>query len=34
VVTSGAQQAIALTAQATLEPGDVAVVESPTFIGR
>jgi 2-aminoadipate transaminase len=33
VVTSGAQQAIALTAQATLEPGDVAVVESPTFIG-
>jgi DNA-binding transcriptional MocR family regulator len=33
VVTSGAQQAIALAAQATLEPGDVAVVESPTFIG-
>jgi DNA-binding transcriptional MocR family regulator len=33
VVTSGAQQAIALTAHATLEPGDVAVVESPTFIG-
>jgi DNA-binding transcriptional MocR family regulator len=33
VVTSGAQQAIALSAHATLEPGDVAVVESPTFIG-
>jgi DNA-binding transcriptional MocR family regulator len=33
VVTSGAQQAIALTARATLEPGDVALVESPTFIG-
>jgi DNA-binding transcriptional MocR family regulator len=33
VITSGAQQAIALCAQATLEPGDVAVVESPTFIG-
>ena len=33
VITSGAQQAIALSAQATLEPGDVAVVESPTFIG-
>ena len=33
VVTSGAQQAIALTVRATLEPGDVAVVESPTFIG-
>src|SRR5829696_1230815 len=33
VVTSGAQQAIALTARATLERGDVAVVESPTFIG-
>jgi 2-aminoadipate transaminase len=33
IVTSGAQQAIALCAQATLEPGDVAVVESPTFIG-
>jgi len=33
VVTSGAQQAIALCAQATLEPGDVAVIESPTFIG-
>jgi DNA-binding transcriptional MocR family regulator len=33
VVTSGAQQAIALVTRATLEPGDVAVVESPTFIG-
>src|SRR5918992_257418 len=33
VITSGAQQAIALSAQATLEPGDVAVIESPTFIG-
>ena len=32
-ITSGAQQAIALAARATLEPGDVAVVESPTFIG-
>jgi DNA-binding transcriptional MocR family regulator len=33
VITSGAQQAIALTVRATLEPGDVAVIESPTFIG-
>jgi DNA-binding transcriptional MocR family regulator len=33
VITSGAQQAIALAARATLEPGDVALVESPTFIG-
>jgi 2-aminoadipate transaminase len=33
VVTSGAQQAIALCAHATLEPGDVAVIESPTFMG-
>src|SRR5829696_6932917 len=33
VITSGAQQAIALVARATLEPGDVAVIESPTFIG-
>lgn len=33
IVTSGAQQAIALSARATLEPGDVAVIESPTFIG-
>jgi 2-aminoadipate transaminase len=33
VVTSGAKQGISLTARATLEPGDVAVVESPTFAG-
>jgi len=33
VVTSGAQQALALCAHATLEPGDVAVIESPTFMG-
>jgi DNA-binding transcriptional MocR family regulator len=33
VVTSGAQQAISLTAHAVLEPGDVALIESPTFIG-
>jgi len=33
VITSGAQQALALCAQATLEPGDVAVIESPTFVG-
>jgi 2-aminoadipate transaminase len=33
VITSGAQQAIALSARAVLEPGDVAVTESPTFIG-
>jgi DNA-binding transcriptional MocR family regulator len=33
VITSGAQQAIALSVQSILEPGDVAVVESPTFIG-
>jgi DNA-binding transcriptional MocR family regulator len=33
VITSGAQQAISLAAQATLEPGDVAVIESPTFMG-
>jgi DNA-binding transcriptional MocR family regulator len=33
VITSGAQQAIALAARATLEPGDVAVIESPTFMG-
>src|SRR5262245_28887339 len=32
-VTSGAQQAINLTANAVLEPGDVAVIESPTFVG-
>jgi len=33
VVTSGAKQAINLTAQAILEPGDIAVVESPSFVG-
>jgi DNA-binding transcriptional MocR family regulator len=33
IVTSGAKQAINLAAQAILEPGDVAVVESPTFVG-
>ena len=33
VITSGAQQAISLSAHAVLEPGDVAVIESPTFIG-
>src|SRR5262245_19733439 len=33
IVTSGAKQGISLTARATLEPGDVAVVESPTFVG-
>ncbi len=33
VVTSGGQQAIDLVARATLEPGDVAVIESPTFVG-
>ena len=33
IVTSGAQQAISLTAKSILEPGDVAVVESPTFVG-
>ena len=33
VVVSGAKQGISLTARATLEPGDVAVVESPTFAG-
>ena len=33
IVTSGGQQAIDLTARALLEPGDVAVVESPTFTG-
>jgi DNA-binding transcriptional MocR family regulator len=33
IVTSGAKQGISLTARATLEPGDVAVVESPTFAG-
>ncbi|HEY1277616.1 MAG TPA: PLP-dependent aminotransferase family protein [Thermoleophilaceae bacterium] len=33
VVTSGAMQAINLTARAVLEPDDVAVVESPGFVG-
>jgi DNA-binding transcriptional MocR family regulator len=33
VVTSGAKQALSLTARATLEKGDVAVIESPTFVG-
>jgi len=33
VVTSGARQAIDLTARTVLEAGDVAVVESPTFVG-
>jgi DNA-binding transcriptional MocR family regulator len=33
VVTTGARQAIDLVARALLEPGDVAVVESPTFTG-
>jgi DNA-binding transcriptional MocR family regulator len=33
IVTSGARQAIDLVCRALLEPGDVAVVESPTFIG-
>ena len=33
IVTTGAQQAIDLVARALLEPGDVAVVESPTFTG-
>jgi 2-aminoadipate transaminase len=33
VVTSGAQQGLRLAMEAVLEPGDVAVTESPTFIG-
>jgi DNA-binding transcriptional MocR family regulator len=33
IVTSGAKQAINLATQAILEPGDVAVIESPTFVG-
>jgi 2-aminoadipate transaminase len=33
IITSGAQQAISLAAHATLEPGDIAVTESPTFMG-
>jgi 2-aminoadipate transaminase len=33
VVTSGAKQALGFAARGTLEDGDVAVIESPTFIG-
>lgn len=33
VVTTGARQALDLVSRALLEPGDVAVVESPTFTG-
>ncbi len=33
IVTSGARQAIDLVSRALLEPGDVAVVESPSFVG-
>lgn len=33
LVTTGARQALDLTARALLGPGDVAVVESPTFAG-
>jgi DNA-binding transcriptional MocR family regulator len=33
LVTSGARQAIDLVARAILSPGDVAVIESPTFAG-
>jgi GntR family transcriptional regulator/MocR family aminotransferase len=33
IVTSGARQAIDLAARTLVEPGDVAVVESPTFVG-
>ena len=33
VVTNGGRQALDLVARALLEPGDVAVVESPTFTG-
>jgi 2-aminoadipate transaminase len=33
VVVSGAKQGLNLIAQATLEEGDVAVIESPTFVG-
>jgi DNA-binding transcriptional MocR family regulator len=33
IVTTGGQQAIDLVARTLLEPGDVAVVESPTFTG-
>ncbi len=33
IVTSGARQAIDLVVRTLTEPGDVAVVESPTFVG-
>src|SRR3954468_19402801 len=33
IVTSGAQQALDLVTRALLEPGDVAVVETPTYTG-
>jgi DNA-binding transcriptional MocR family regulator len=33
IVTTGARQALDLVARALLEPGDVAVVESPTYAG-
>jgi DNA-binding transcriptional MocR family regulator len=33
IVTSGARQALDLSARALLGPGDVAVIESPTFVG-
>jgi DNA-binding transcriptional MocR family regulator len=33
IVTSGALQAIDITVRSLIEPGDVAVVESPTFVG-
>src|SRR3954447_20426509 len=33
IVTSGAKQAINLAVQAIVEPGDVVVIESPTFTG-
>ncbi|HYY20715.1 MAG TPA: PLP-dependent aminotransferase family protein [Thermoleophilaceae bacterium] len=33
LITSGAQQGISLALRAVLEPGDVVVVESPTFAG-
>src|SRR6187200_2244402 len=33
VVTTGTQQAIDLLARVLLDPGDVAVVESPTYVG-
>jgi DNA-binding transcriptional MocR family regulator len=33
IVTAGSQQALALTTTLFLEPGDVAVVEQPTYVG-